>query len=142
MRFFAYIGLALIPLATTHAQAAGNTDAQPADRPMPDYPATAMNLEGHVTIHFGVSANGNTQNLQVTRSDPPGLFDQAALSAVSRWLYRPRIRNGHPVARSISPSSHPTRNRFSNQRSPIPAKHTPRTRKVRSPSPSTSHRVA
>jgi len=65
---------------------------------MPEYPSTAANVGGHVALRFTIGANGHTQNPEIIQSDPPGLFDQAALAAVSRWLYYPRTLNGRAVS--------------------------------------------
>ncbi len=78
--------------------AAGVTDALPADRPMPEYPAASTNLAGHVVLRFGIGADGRTRDIHITQSEPAGVFDQAALTAVKRWLYHPRLRNGRAVA--------------------------------------------
>jgi protein TonB len=58
----------------------------------PAYPleARVRGTEGWVDVHFTVSPEGITNNLRVTNSSPRGLFDQAALDAVSRWRYAPR----------------------------------------------------
>jgi TonB family protein len=89
-------------LAALPAQAGTITPATPADRPMPDYPANAANAGGHVVIQFAIGPDGHTKNLHVAQSDPAGLFDQAALTAVSSWLYHPRTQNGRPVAQDAN----------------------------------------
>jgi protein TonB len=35
----------------------------------------------------------------VTASDPRSVFDDAALQAVRKWRYNPKIENGAPVER-------------------------------------------
>ena len=34
---------------------------------------------------------------EVIESDPPGVFDKAAIRAVSRWRFKPRMVNGRAV---------------------------------------------
>jgi periplasmic protein TonB len=65
----------------------------------PEYPAKALekNIEGAVTIDFVVAANGETTNLQVSQSEPAGVFDRAALNAVRRWRYTPLVVDGAAV---------------------------------------------
>ncbi len=56
---------------------------------MPQYPAKAAaeGIEGFVTLSFKVSKNGSVQNVRVTESSPPSIFDDAAIEAVSKWEY-------------------------------------------------------
>ena len=75
------------------------------DRPMllihdvgPAYPeaARAAGAEGWVKVRYDVSAAGLVENLVVVASNPPGLFDAAALAAVAQWRYRAAVVNGAP----------------------------------------------
>jgi periplasmic protein TonB len=65
----------------------------------PDYPQTALDsrLAGVVTLEFTVGAKGETGNIRVTDSSPPGVFDKAAVAAVRRWRYDPVKVNGTGV---------------------------------------------
>ncbi|HEU0152663.1 MAG TPA: energy transducer TonB, partial [Arenimonas sp.] len=62
--------------------------------PPPRYPLTAMRrkLEGQVTLEFTVQADGSVSGARVISADPPGVFDEAALVAVSRWRFEPLPR--------------------------------------------------
>jgi TonB family protein len=71
--------------------------AAPVDRPLPVYPEAAGYTEGSVTLRFGIGADGHVKDDTVIDSSPKSLFDQAALDAVSHWLYRPRTSDGKPV---------------------------------------------
>lgn len=55
----------------------------------PDYPpaAAAAGIEGHVDIRFSLSPTGTVVQPEVVDSVPSGVFDAAALAAVSRWRY-------------------------------------------------------
>jgi TonB family protein len=55
----------------------------------PQYPAeaAAQKIEGFVTLSFRVSKDGSVQNLRVTESSPPQVFDDAAVAAVSKWNF-------------------------------------------------------
>jgi protein TonB len=66
----------------------------------PTYPFMAVmkDIEGFVVVHFGVRDNGTVINPVVVKSEPGTLFDDAALSAVSKFRFRPRIAGGDPVA--------------------------------------------
>ena len=50
--------------------------------------------EGTVTVQYDVTAQGQVTNVRVIASEPPGLFDDAALDAVRSWVFRPQIRSG------------------------------------------------
>jgi TonB family protein len=52
---------------------------------------------GVVVVHFDVNQAGETSNVTVTESDPPGLMDEAALRQVRRSLFRPQMADGEVV---------------------------------------------
>lgn len=64
---------------------------------VPVYPRTASQLRISGTVHLlGIIAkDGTIQKLQVLGGHP--LLRQAALDAVSQWIYRPTVLNGQPV---------------------------------------------
>ena len=72
--------------------------ASPADRPPLVYPDSARRAEGSVLLRFTIGADGHVQAPQVVRSEPPFVFDEAALQGVSRWIYHPRLHDGQAVA--------------------------------------------
>lgn len=65
----------------------------------PVYPAEARaeGIEGTVVVEYRVSAEGEVRDPRVVRAQPPGVFDQAALTAVRTWRYRPHRRDGEAV---------------------------------------------
>lgn len=65
----------------------------------PAYPAAARarNLEGSVTLALLVDEEGRVGDVQVLASEPPGVFDQAALAAVRTWTFEPALYQGEPV---------------------------------------------
>ena len=66
-------------------------------RVLPAYPRAAIQTRISGTVHLlGIIAkDGTIQKLQVLSGHP--LLQQAALDAVSQWVYRPTILNGQPV---------------------------------------------
>ncbi|KFN46655.1 energy transducer TonB [Arenimonas metalli] len=62
--------------------------------PPPRYPLTAMRrkLEGQVTLEFTVQPDGSVSSPRVVSATPEGVFDEAALVAVSRWRFEPMPR--------------------------------------------------
>ena len=78
---------AAVPAAAT--QPTQSTPLQPIIAAEPSYPdsARARGIEGTTTLEFQVTPFGNTENVRVIAAQPPGVFDLAAISAVSRWRY-------------------------------------------------------
>ncbi len=70
-------------------------------RVLPRYPSRALSrgIEGWVLLEFAIDELGLAVNLVVIESEPPGIFDRAATSAVRRWKYRPMIEDGRPRMR-------------------------------------------
>jgi len=66
----------------------------------PEYPARAVDneVEGYVILRFTVTETGSVADPEVLRSEPPGIFDRAAIRAVLRWKYQPQLANGEPIS--------------------------------------------
>ena len=64
----------------------------------PNYPRRAQQrgLEGYVTLEFTVTRQGTVRDPVVIESSN-SVFDQAAIDAVLRFRYRPRVIDGEPV---------------------------------------------
>ena len=62
----------------------------------PAYPPQALlnGVQGQVEIEFSLDAAGVPQDLRVTRSAASGLFDAAALSALTHWRFAPPAATG------------------------------------------------
>ncbi len=66
----------------------------------PEYPrgAERRGLEGVVTVEFNIDASGSVTDVKVVSADQPGVFDEAAISAVSQWEYEAgEAASGHRV---------------------------------------------
>jgi len=50
--------------------------------PRPKYPSSAKGVEGWVRVEFYVTPDGHTERMRVLASEPAGLFDAAAISAM------------------------------------------------------------
>jgi protein TonB len=50
-----------------------------------------------VEVELTVATDGAVKGVRVLRGDPPGVFDEAAIEAVSKWRYRPVMREGRAV---------------------------------------------
>ena len=75
-------------------------DFMPVSRTPPQYPyqATRRRIEGWVRVSFMVTETGNVEDVVLLESEPEGIFDRAAVRAVSKWKFKPRLVNGQPVA--------------------------------------------
>lgn len=78
-----------------------NTDVVPIVRVPPRYPmdAAARHIEGWVKVEFTIDEQGGVEDIRVVESSPPQIFDQAAIRAISRWEFKPRIVDGKAVRR-------------------------------------------
>ena len=59
-----------------------------------DVPRSAS---GYVVVSFDINERGRVSNVSVVESKPRGIFDDAALVAVRKWVYEPRKENGVAV---------------------------------------------
>ena len=76
-------------------------DVIPVVRIIPDYPphAAGKNIEGWVQIQFAITDSGTVRDPVVVAAEPAGEFEDAALKAIARWRYNPRIDGGVAVER-------------------------------------------
>ncbi|MDZ7669217.1 MAG: energy transducer TonB [Gammaproteobacteria bacterium] len=60
------------------------------------YPPDAKEegVEGYVVVRYDVNAEGRVHNARVVAAEPPEVFNESALQAVSRWRFRPPERDG------------------------------------------------
>jgi len=81
--------------------AGSDTDVIPLVRIAPEYPARALSrgIEGWVQVQFTITATGGVKDAVVVASEPPRLFDEAALRSIARWRYNPRVEGGVAVER-------------------------------------------
>ncbi len=78
-----------------------DTDVIPLVRIAPEYPPRALSrgLEGWVQVQFTITATGAVKDAVVVASDPPRIFDEAALRSIARWRYNPKVEGGVAVER-------------------------------------------
>ena len=80
---------------TLGAQVADSEEV-PIVRVEPIYPihAAEMGIEGWVILRFDITTTGATANVVVVEAEPTRLFDKAAIRAVEKWKYRPKVIDG------------------------------------------------
>ncbi len=101
----------IVPLAdssmeleqATSLGAGGSSDrgVVPLVQVMPEYPPRAQQqrIEGWVDIEFTISPVGTVEDARVIGSRPSIVFDRAALRAIRKWRYSPKIQDGVKIAR-------------------------------------------
>jgi len=91
-----------VDLAAASIGAGGSDrDVIPLVRVEPQYPMNAKQrgIEGWVELDFTITAAGTVADVVVTASSPGTVFDRAAVNAVSKWKYNPKVVNGTAVDR-------------------------------------------
>ncbi|HET6630917.1 MAG TPA: TonB family protein [Woeseiaceae bacterium] len=85
----------------TTAGGGTDADARPVVRIEPDYPPSALRrgIEGWVQVQFSVTQTGRVTDVFVINANPRGVFEEATIEAVRRWLYNPKIEDGVAVER-------------------------------------------
>lgn len=65
----------------------------------PKYPAAALEAKdsGSVLLRVLVGVDGKPKQIEVERSEPAGVFDQAAIDGARGWEFNPARREGKPV---------------------------------------------
>ena len=74
-------------------------DLLPVVKVAPIYPkdAIARNVTGQVLLEFVVTETGAVRDPVVLAADPPGVFERAAIDAVGKFRYSPKVVAGEPV---------------------------------------------
>ena len=69
----------------------------------PEYPIQAArnHQSGFATVEFTVNPDGSVSNAHVISSNPGGVFNNAAIQAVSRSKFKPALKDGQPVASTL-----------------------------------------
>ncbi len=93
----------------TPTTGSGSGDSDPIDSGVvpllevrPIYPrrAQARNIEGDITVEFTVQTDGSVDDAVVVSTEPEGIegiFDDAALTAISKWKFKAKTVNGIAV---------------------------------------------
>lgn len=60
--------------------------------------ARKMGVSGYVQLSLFVNHQGRVEKAKVLESQPPGVFEESALSAVKQWVFKPAEYQGNTVA--------------------------------------------
>lgn len=94
--------LVVLPVVVSAADEEDNEDKLVAiEREPAEYPKKALKkcIEGNVVVRFVVTTEGTTTDIEVVSSRPEGVFEKAAIAAVEKWRFEPRVLKGMPVNR-------------------------------------------
>ena len=74
----------------------GDGDYLPIVKVAAIYPRRAQSrgIEGFVIVEFVVTKTGSVSNAKILEAKPQGVFDRAALDAVAKFKYKPRVVDG------------------------------------------------
>ncbi|MGH8042294.1 MAG: TonB family protein [Rudaea sp.] len=87
------------PVVAAPPPAPVTTPAQLLKSVAPSYPPEAYrsHREGWVEVTFTIATDGSVTDAKVNNAEPARVFNQAALDAVRRWTFKPRMVNGKPA---------------------------------------------
>lgn len=76
--------------------AAMDSPPMPVNKIPPVYPRSLLskNVGGRVLVAVTVDANGTVTDTSIRQSSGQAALDQAAIDAVSKWKFKPGVRNG------------------------------------------------
>jgi len=76
------------------------SDLTPISMVGPQYPSKARRagIEGFALVQFTVTEKGNCINPVIVDSDPPDVFDEAAINVVQQWRFQPQMRGGEATS--------------------------------------------
>jgi len=78
-----------------------DSDIVPLVRVEPQYPERARQrgVEGWVVVEFTISAAGTVKSPRIIAYYPSTVFNRAALQAIRKWKYNPKVEEGVAVER-------------------------------------------
>jgi len=68
----------------------------------PIYPSRAarLNIQGWVKLEVLIDNKGSVKKAKILKSHPSGIFNRAAIKAIKRWRFRPKVVDGIAVSRT------------------------------------------
>lgn len=88
-----------LDISTGFSLSASDGEYLPIVKVQPIYPRRALSrrIEGYVILEFTVTRTGAVRDPVVIDSEPPNVFDDAAVRAALKFKYKPKIVNGEAV---------------------------------------------
>jgi periplasmic protein TonB len=77
----------------------GYSDLIPLVRIQPQYPRSALRdgIEGTVVFEVTINPDGTVKKARAISANPRGVFEAAAMSAIMKWKFKPKIVDGKGV---------------------------------------------
>lgn len=81
-----------------------DNEVVPLVRIPPQYPRVAARrgIEGVVTVQFIITKEGTVRDPKVIEAEPANVFNDAAIEAVLKWKFKPKLMDGQPVERQAT----------------------------------------
>lgn len=94
----------ILLLSFSQALAQTYSEVVPIVRVSPTYPAEALNnkQEGWVKIKFDITPQGTVDDPYIIESQPPKVFDRAAIEAILKFKFKPRIIENKAVTATVT----------------------------------------
>ncbi len=88
------------PISSTSGLGKPRSGLIPTHAPKPRYPlrAQSRNIEGWVVVEFTITPTGSVIDAIVSSAKPEGVFNRAALKAIVKWRFKPKVEDGKAVA--------------------------------------------
>ncbi|WP_421921509.1 energy transducer TonB [Marinobacter salarius] len=88
-----------LDISTGFGLSASDGDYLPIVKVQPVYPRRALSrgIEGYVLLEFTVTRTGAVKDPAIIESEPPNVFDDAAVRAALKFKYKPKVVNGEAV---------------------------------------------
>jgi periplasmic protein TonB len=88
-------------LSKLKMSAGSDRDTIPLVRIPPEYPVRALNrgIQGWVIVQFTITETGTVKDAIVVDAQPKKIFDEAAIKAILRYRYNPKVEEGVAVER-------------------------------------------
>ena len=79
--------------------APGYSELIPMVRIQPQYPRQALRdgIAGFVVFDLVINPDGTVKTARPIKSQPRGVFEAAAMQAIMKWKFRPKVEDGKPV---------------------------------------------
>lgn len=94
-------GLFLGGFSKGNAGLMSDGEVVPLVRIAPRYPrrAAVKGIEGWVKLKFTITQDGSVSNPQVIEAKPSRTFDRAAINAIRKWKFKPKLVDGKAMSR-------------------------------------------
>src|SRR5437773_1520819 len=92
-------GIAFPDDGRVHVERNQKLPMESVEQEYPQYPAEAQKrrLEDTVIVRYIIGTNGRVKDVQIIDHAKEKMFDDAAVEAISRWRFRPLVRDGKAV---------------------------------------------